>query len=116
MKPMKPKILKVELSEEDQNEIFQILTDKFDLNNSDIWRKGQEINFPITEDIECWSKIDLYAEFTEPDEHNQTSKISQSVGRFYFDLFIDGESIEVKDWNIDDRIREFYHIQITKNE
>jgi len=91
---MKPKILKVELSEDDQNEILKTLIDKFDLNSSDIWGIGQEITFSITDEIEAWSRVVLYRDGYLEEDTNAPIIVEQSVSNFEFDLFIDGESIE----------------------
>ena len=112
---MKIKTLKIELPSETEDEIFKTLIDKFDLSRSDIWGKGQEINFPITEEVECYAKMDLYQDGETDTETGVKTITEQFVVKFNIDFFIDGESIEVKmittcDKSIDDRIRKAYRI------
>ena len=88
------KILKVELSEQEQNQIFDSLIERFDLNKSDTYENGHEIDFNLTDEIEVWSKLELYAEGHLEEDTNAGIMDCQYVNKFEFDLFIDGESIE----------------------
>lgn len=105
------KILKVELSEEEQNQIFDSLIERFNLNKSDIYDNGQEINFNLTDEIEIWSKLELYAECHLEEDTNAGIMDCRYVNKFEFDLFIDGESIDyvLEDVNFKSEIDGKFH-------
>ncbi len=111
------KILKISIDQDEENKIFETLISKFDLRCSDIFSTGQKINFPLTEEIEVYSKLELDCETTDPDENNQSIIICQNamMSRFILDFFIDGEQIEVVRESaigkcIEDRIEKNYRI------
>lgn len=89
------KTLKIAISQEEENKIFDKLIEKFDLNKSDIFAKGQEINFPFTEEIEIWSTVELYQDSYTEDDTNAGIVTEQFVMKFSLDFMIDGEEIEV---------------------
>lgn len=99
------KILQIELSADEQTAIFNRLTRYF--NTED---KCQRLQFDVNEQIEYESTLELYTEYPEPDENNQTSIIYRSVSKFRITFFHDGEEVSVKDWDIEDRIRKYYEI------
>lgn len=100
-----PKTLKIELSEDEQNQIFDSLIERFD---PEVATK-QEIEFVITEEVTVYAELSLDIEYFEKDENNQTSMCDRSAS-FKIWFMIDGEEIEVKDWNIEDRINDHYRI------
>jgi hypothetical protein len=111
------KIIGIELTSEEEDLIFKNMTDKFNLDSPDIFQKGQEINFPLTSIIEVWSKMELFREYSEPDENNQSHITNQCamMSKFELAFFIDGEEIKVnreKSFGkcLEDRIEMFYHI------
>lgn len=115
---MKTKILKVELSEDEENFVFAKMIEIFDTDNSEIFGKGQEINFPLNETIEVWAKLELYREYSEPDENNQSHITEQNafMSKFELSFMIDGEEIEVVRENrtgecLEDRIEVNYRIE-----
>lgn len=113
------KILKVELSEEEENFIFEKMVEMFDLDRSEIFETGQEINFPLNETIEVWAKLELYRESSEPDENNQIYITEQNamMSKFKLGFFIGGDEIQVKRESrgcgkcLEDRIEVNYRIE-----
>ena len=112
-----PKTLKVELSEDDENQIFDHLIGKegFDLRKSDIFGKGQNIKFKITKKVKVGAKLELYNEGHIEPETNADIITHQSVNKFEIWFMIDGEEIEVVRENacgkcLEDRINEKYRI------
>jgi len=109
------KTLKVSISQEEENQIFNSLIERFNLEKSDIWEKGQEINFLITEDVEIYATIELYQDGYLESDTNAVIITSQSVCKFVINFFIDGDEIEVIRNNkivecIEDRINDYYRI------
>lgn len=110
------KIKKVSFSEEEENQIFDALIERFDLTKSDIWTKyGQTVIFDLNELIEVEAKIELYNEGST-DENNQGSTISQSVVKFKITFFskegdeVQAEMISTCGKCLDDRISNHYRI------
>lgn len=110
------KILKVKFSEEEEDQIFNSLIERFDINNSDIYsRSGQTIDFELNELIDMQATLELYAEGSI-DENNQGSLISQCVLKFtYFFTDKEGDEVQAEMINesgkcLDDRISDHYRI------
>lgn len=98
-------ILKIKLSEYEKDSIYKFLTDKFITES-----KRQRLQVELNNQIEYESTLELYTEYHEPDENNQTAISSRSVIKFQITFFHDGEEVEVEDWDIDDRIKKYYEI------
>jgi hypothetical protein len=107
------KITAIELTEDEISEIVNYLTSKF--NTED---KKQTIQFDhvlhltngesITFDTE--SILELYTEYPEKDENNQTAISYRSVPEFRITFFYDGEEIKVNTNEIYYSICKFYEI------
>lgn len=109
------KTLKKSISQEEENQIFDSLIEKFDLNKSDIFAKGQTINFPFTEDVEVWATLDLYQYGYIEDDTNASIITERYVCKFTLDFYIAGETIEVLRNNkvnesIEDKVSNNYRI------
>ena len=117
------KILQIELSADEQTAIFNELTKRFNTEDTsqkiefDLFDVRHSYNLSVddindydssvfSEDygVNCESTLELYTEYPEPDENNQTAISSRSVVKFRITFFHDGEGIDVKDWYIEDRI------------
>ena len=106
-------ILKIKLSQDEQDAIFNELTLQFTTEDT-----KQTISFDwfmsyITLDVE--STLELYTEYPEPDENNQTAISSRSVVKFSITFFHDGEEVEVVMNEkcgecMSDRIEKYYSI------
>jgi len=103
--PVKMQILKIRLSEDDKQTIYNHLIWHFTTEDN-----PQRIYWHLNEPIEYESKLELYTEYPEPDENNQTAISSRSVVKFQITFFHDGEEVEVDDWDIDDRIKKYYEV------
>lgn len=109
------KILKVQFTEEEEKQIFYALTERFDLNNSNIFGKGQTIEFSLNELVEVEATLDLYQYGYYEKDTNASIITERSVGKFKLTFFIDGEEIDVKriskvNESIEDKINNFYRI------
>jgi hypothetical protein len=107
-------ITAIKFTEDEEKQLFDTLVERFDLTNSNVFEKGQEIEFRINELIECTSFLELYAEgYIEP-ETNACIFNSQSVVKF--ELYFwneEGEEVKAKLNNksgesIYDKISEYY--------
>lgn len=99
------KILQIELSADEQQFIYDGLIKRFNTEDA-----IQKVNFGLGAEIEGESLLELYTEYPEPDENNQTAISSRSVVKFRITFFHDGEEVQVKDWDIEDRIKKYYEI------
>jgi len=105
------KITAIELSEIEINVIISYLTLKF--NTED---KKQTIEFDLSEikffesvdNFQVESVLELYTEYPEADENNQTAISSRSVMKYSTTFFYDGEEIKVNLDNMD-KIYELIH-------
>lgn len=97
-------ILKIRLSKEEQDQIFNELIKGF--NDED---KRQKIEL-IDEIWTTEAELELYTEMTEFDENHQTSIKYRSVVKFFLTFYNDGDEVEVEDWDIDDRIKKYYEV------
>lgn len=113
-------ILKIKLSTDEQTAIFNELTKRFNVEDA---KQTTEFNlfdciefiiasrYEFTSDLySCESTLDLYTEYPEPDENNQTAISNRSIVKFQITFYHDGEEVEVEDWDIDDRIKKYYEI------
>jgi len=104
------KILQIELSSDEQTAIFNELTKRFNTEDAKqtiiktIWFTNVDVL------VEYEAVLELYTEYPERDENNQTSISSRSIVKFRITFFHDGEEVAVKDWDIDDRIKKYYEI------
>lgn len=98
-------ILKIKLSKDEHDAIYKFLTDNFITES-----KRQRLQVELNNKIEYESTLELYTEYPEPDENNQTAISNRSVVKFQITFFHDGEEVEVEDWDIDDRIKKYYEI------
>lgn len=98
-------ILKIKLSKDEQDAIYKFLTDNFITES-----KRQRLQVELNNKIEYESTLELYTEYPEPDENNQTAISNRSVIFFQITFFRDGEEVEVDDWDIDDRIKKYYEV------
>lgn len=114
------KITAIELSEIELSAIINELTSKF--NTED---KRQSIDFMLCEVREfegfnhfenvsdlflCNSELELYTEYPERDENNQTAISYRSVLKFLITFFYDGEEIQVNSDQIYEAINKYYEI------
>lgn len=113
---MKLDIVKIKFSKESEDELFNLLTSKFDVNDSDLYsRGGKTIDLELTDLIDIQATLELYSEGSI-DENNQGSVISQCVIKFtYFFTNKEGDEVEAEMINrcgdcIDDRISDYYRI------
>jgi len=112
------KITAIELSEIEINAIVNHLTNKFNTEDS-----KQTIEFQLNEVVEfvgvnyfyhcpdeymIESVLELYTEYPEADENNQTEISSRSVMKYSTTFFYDGEEIKVNLDNLD-KIHELIH-------
>lgn len=102
------KILQIELSADEQTAIFNELTKRFNTEDTKQTIQFSHYDGELTSDVE--SLLELYTEYPERDENNQTSISSRSIVKFRITFFHDGEEVSVKDWDIEDRIRKYYEI------
>lgn len=98
-------ILKIKLSKDEQQIIYDYLIWNFTTED-----KRQRIYYHIGEVIEYEAKLELYTEYPEPDENNQTAIYNRGVIFFQITFFHDGDEVEVEDWDIEDRIKKYYEI------
>lgn len=112
------KILQIELSADEQTAIFNELTKRFGTEDAkqtvefdllDLFQHDPTV-FDCDDLYSCESVLELYTEYPERDENNQTSISSRSIIKFRITFFHDGEEVAVKDWDIEDRIRKYYEI------
>lgn len=103
-------ILKIKLTQEEENDIFEYLVKTFKIQE-----EKQVIEFceNLTFDVE--STLELYTEYFERDENNQTEISSRMVIGFRITFYHDGDEVEVVMNHkcgdcIDDRIRDYYRI------
>jgi len=97
-------ILKIRLSQEEQDAIYRQLIYQF--KDKD---ELQEIELPtIGNGISLESQLQLYSEYSEPDENNQNHLIYRSVSKFRLTFYHDGEEVHVEDWGIEDRIKKYF--------
>lgn len=109
------KILKVQFTEEEEKQLFDALTERFDLNNSDIFGKGQTIEFSLNELVEVEATLELYQDGYIEDDTNAEVITERSVGKFKLTFFIDGEEVNVEriskvNESIENKINNFYRI------
>ena len=97
-------ILKIKLSKDEQDAIFNELTKRF---NTEDKRQTIESDERL---ITYESTLELYTEYPDPDENNQTAISNRGVIFFQITFFHDGEEVEVDDWDIDDRIKKYYEV------
>lgn len=108
------KITAIELNSEEQDEIFNYLVRKFDSE----YHYKQYAEFDLSDfcdygygEITADSELELYIESEMTDTDTNSSQITErSVMKFRLTFYYDGEEIKVNDWNIDDRISEYYRV------
>lgn len=84
------KILKVELNQDEQEQILKKLIEKFNPDTD----KKQEVNFYLNDTVEIWAELTLESEgYIEP-ETNSVVITSRYVDRFKIYYTIDGEEID----------------------
>ena len=107
---MKITILKVKLDQEAQDFIYNQLLAKFNVVPSDETYEGGKVNFPLNEDIEVHGDLYLSSGWVDSKKpgHGPTFTRFAQLKDFY--LTIDGDQIEVEDFNIDDRIQNYLSI------
>lgn len=96
-------ILKIRLSQEEQDVIFWLIVGEFKEVD-----ELQKIELYISSDIKYESELQLYSEYSEPDENNQNHLIYRSVSKFRLTFYHDGEEVQVEDWGIEDRIAKYF--------
>jgi hypothetical protein len=87
------KILAIELSNDEENKIFDTLIEKFDPQLCAHKLKGQEVNFPVNEQIEIYATLNLNVEYSEFDSNHQTSPI-YVYSSFIIDFYHDGNEVK----------------------
>jgi len=103
-------IEKVKFTEDEIQQVFDSLIERFDLDNSNVFEKGQEIEFRINELIECTSFLSLYNEGYIETDTNAEIINSQSVVKFVL-TFWDNDGNEVEtNCNLEERINNHYRI------
>lgn len=109
-------ITAIKLTEEEENQIFNTLIEKFDLNRSDIFEKGQTIEFSIDDLIELESTLELYNEGYVESDTNAPIINSQCVIKFKLTFYnfegneVKAEMINTSGKCLEDRISEYYRI------
>jgi len=105
-------ILKIKLSEDEQQFIYLGLIKRF--NEED---NKQIYHFGIGPEITGEAELELYTEHSEPSKYNHETPdhldsviTHRSVVNFRITFFHDGEEVEVEAWDIEDRIRKYYEI------
>lgn len=98
-------ILKIKLSKDEQQTIYNRLIWNFTTEDN-----PQRIYYHIGEVIEYEAKLELYTEYPEPDENNQTEISSRGVIFFQITFFHDGEEVKVEDLDIEDKIKKYYEV------
>lgn len=109
------KILKIKFTQEEENHIFDSLIERFDLNNSDIFGRGQTIEFDLNELVSIESRLELYQEGYNETDTNAQIITCQTVCKFKINFFIDDEEVDVKlnnvvNESIVDKINNYYRI------
>jgi len=117
------KITAIKLSEDEVKVVVNHLTNKFNTEDS-----KQTIEFELNKVVEfvgvnyfyhcpdeymIESVLELYTEYPEKDENNQTEISWRSVVQYKTTFFYDGEEISVKSENLDaihKAIHQFYEI------
>lgn len=88
------KIKAIELRKADELELFAKLIELFDPQVCASSAKGQEINFPLNDQIEVYATLDLSVEYAIEDSNKQNEAIDVFTR---FDMFIydnDGDEVE----------------------
>lgn len=105
------KIVKVEFTTEEQDQIFESLTEKFDINDSDLYSKnGKTIEFELNEIINIECTLEFYSEgYLEKDTNAEV--ISQrSIIKFKL-LFFDNDGNQVEtNVDLEEKISDYYRI------
>lgn len=110
------KITAIELCTLEIDEVVNYLTSKFNTEDSRQTIEFQltEINDYINDDLfSVESVLELYTEYPEVDENNQTAISYRSVVKYSTTFFYDGEEIKVDSKNlyaIDELIHKYYEI------
>ena len=109
------KILKIQFAQEEENQIFDSLIEKFDLNNSDIFGRGQTVEFDLNELVSIESRLELYQEGYNETDTNAPIITNRFVMCFDLFFFIDDEEVDVKlnnvvNESIVDKINNYYRI------
>lgn len=98
-------ILKIKLSKNEQDAVYSALISSFKIQD-----EKQIIESGEGHLIEIESELELYTEYHEPDENNQTSILSRGVIKFRLTFYHNGDEVEVEDWDIEDRIKKYYEV------
>ena len=102
-------IEKVKFTDEEINQIFDSLIERFDLNNSNVFEKGQTIEFELNELINIESTLELYNEGYYESETNAPIISSQSVIKFKLAFLYDGDEVKTN-CDLEERINNHYRI------
>lgn len=103
-------ILKIKLSKDEENELYNELTRRFKLQD-----ERQVIGNSSCYDMEWESELELYTELSDRDENNQRDLLGRSVVKFRLTFYRDGDEVEVVRENrcgdcIEDRIKRYYEV------
>lgn len=102
-------ILKIKLTQDEENSLFNELVKRFELKES------KQVISSDERLIEWEATLELYTEMSDFDSNNQTDVLSRSVLKFNLTFYHDGEEVEAVMNNvcgecIDDRIEKYYSI------
>lgn len=111
------KILKIQFTQEEENQIFDSLIERFDVNDSDIYSKhGKTIDFELNELIDMQATLELYNEGYIEQDTNAGIISERCVIKFkYFFTDKEGDEVHAEMINecgkcLDDRISDYYRI------
>lgn len=110
-------IVKIKFSKESEDELFNLLTSKFDINDSDLYsRGGKTIDLELTDLIDIQATLELYSEGYVEEDTNASIISERCVIKFkYFFTNKEGDEVQAEMINtcgdcIDDRISDYYRI------
>ena len=83
------KIKAIELTKEEEDQIFEKLIEMFDPQSCAQSTKGIEINFPLNDQIDVYATLDLNVEYDEFDSNHQCSPIDV-YSTFKMDFYHNG--------------------------
>jgi hypothetical protein len=104
-------IEKITLDKKDQDNLFLILTQQFDLYSSDLFSSlGKTIETEFLDLFEINATLKLSEDSTEPDENNQYVTLKKSVCKFCYKVLYQGKLVETNDFNMDERISNYFTV------
>lgn len=106
------KLKEIAFDSDDLSTIVNYLTSRF---NTEDARQTIEFDlFDVLNNVQNYVSVEavleLYTEYAERDENNQTSIIYRSVSKFRITFFYDGEEIKVNDEPIYTAIEKYYEV------